>query len=167
VRDAETLIKTFEILPEYLKTRTRGKVNDYRDWGIPLGRRFRALKLWCVIRMYGVKGLQEKIRYHIRIAARLAELITREADFEIMAPVRLNTVCFRYKPVGPTGDQLNLLNEKLNHKLNDSGKIYLTHTVLNGIYTLRMVTAQTNVTLEHVEKAWSLIMDTARNLFLQ
>jgi aromatic-L-amino-acid decarboxylase len=166
VRDAETLIKTFEILPEYLKTRTRGKVNDYRDWGIPLGRRFRALKLWCVIRMYGVKGLQEKIRYHIGIAARLAEMITREADFEIMAPVKLNTVCFRFKPDGISGEQINLINEKLNHQLNDSGKIYLTHTVLNGVYTLRMVTAQTNVTLEHVEKAWNLIMDTARNLSL-
>jgi aromatic-L-amino-acid decarboxylase len=164
VRDAETLIKTFEILPEYLKTRTRGKVNDYRDWGIPLGRRFRALKLWCVIRMYGVKGLQEKIRYHIGIAARLAEMIGREADFEIMAPVRLNTVCFRYVPDGMNGEQINLINEKLNHKVNDSGKIYLSHTTLNGIYTLRMVTAQTNVTLEHVEKAWNLIMDNARNL---
>lgn len=166
VRDAEFLIKTFEILPEYLKTRTRGKVNDYRDWGIPLGRRFRALKLWCVLRMYGVKGLQEKIRYHIEIAARLAELITREADFEIMAPVKLNTVCFRFKPDGMNGKQINLLNEKLNHKLNDSGKIYLTHTILNGLYTLRMVTAQTNVTIEHVEKAWTLIVETARNLSL-
>ncbi len=72
VRMPELLIKTFEILPEYLKTRTRGKVNDYRDWGVPLGRRFRALKLWSVIRMYGVEGLREKIRYHIRIAANLA-----------------------------------------------------------------------------------------------
>ncbi len=68
----EALIKTFEILPEYLKTRTRGKVNDYRDWGVPLGRRFRALKLWSVIRSYGVEGLREKVRYHIDIAARLA-----------------------------------------------------------------------------------------------
>jgi aromatic-L-amino-acid decarboxylase len=166
IRDAETLIKTFEILPEYLKTRTRGKVNDYRDWGIPLGRRFRALKLWCVIRMYGVQGLQEKIRYHIGIAARLAEMITRETDFELMAPVKLNTVCFRYLPEGMNREQVNLLNEKINHKLNDSGKIYLSHTTLNGLYTLRMVTAQTNVTLEHVEKAWTLIMDYARDLKL-
>jgi len=167
VRDAETLIRTFEILPEYLKTRTRGKVNDYRDWGIPLGRRFRALKLWCVIRMYGVRGLQEKIRYHIGIASRLAEIIARETDFEILAPVRLNTVCFRFKPAGVSGDQINLINERLNHRLNDSGKIYLTHTSLNGKYTLRMVTAQTNVTLEHVEKAWDLIRGTARNISLE
>jgi aromatic-L-amino-acid decarboxylase len=164
VRDAETLIRTFEILPEYLKTRTRGKVNDYRDWGIPLGRRFRALKLWCVLRMYGVKGLQGMIRYHIGLATRLAGMIEEETDFEIMAPVKLNTVCFRFKPAGMSEELINSVNEKLNHKLNDSGKIYLTHTTLDGKYTLRMVTAQTNVTLEHVEKAWNLIMDTARNL---
>jgi aromatic-L-amino-acid decarboxylase len=164
VRDAETLIRTFEILPDYLKTRTRGKVNDYRDWGIPLGRRFRALKLWCLIRMYGVNGLQEKIRYHIGIAARLADLISGEPDFELLAPVKLNTVCFRFNPSGCTSGTINQLNEKLNHILNDSGKIYLTHTTLNGKYTLRMVTSQTNVTMRHVEKAWDLIRDSARKL---
>lgn len=158
------LIKTFEILPEYLKTRTRGKVNDYRDWGVPLGRRFRALKLWSVIRMYGVEGLQEKIRSHIRIARRLAEMIAKENDFQILAPVTINVVCFRYKPNGIKEEELNKLNETLNHKLNDSGKVYLSHTVINGIYTLRMVTGQTNVTMEHVEKAWDLIKITARAL---
>ena len=116
------LIKTFEILPEYLKTRTRGKVNDYRDWGVPLGRRFRALKLWSVIRMYGVEGLQEKIRGHIRIARRLAEMIAKEQDFQILAPVTINVVCFRYRPGGLKEDDLNKFNETLNHKLNDTGK---------------------------------------------
>jgi aromatic-L-amino-acid decarboxylase len=164
VKDASALIKTFEILPEYLKTRTRGKVNDYRDWGVPLGRRFRALKLWSVIRTYGVEGLREKVRSHISIAAELSEMILKEIDFEIVAPVIIAVVCFRYMPAGYTDDQINLVNEKLNHRLNDSGKLYLSHTVLNGKYTLRMVTAQTNVTLEHVEKAWILIMDTARSL---
>jgi len=164
VRYPEQLIKTFEILPEYLKTRTRGKVNDYRDWGIPLGRRFRALKLWSVIRMYGVEGLQEKIRYHIKLAASLAEMISKEPDFEILAPVVINVVCFRYKPEGIPDGQLNRINETLNHRLNDSGKIYLTHTIINGIYTLRMVTGQTNVRIEHVEKAWELIKKTARTL---
>jgi aromatic-L-amino-acid decarboxylase len=164
VKDASALIKTFEILPEYLKTRTRGKVNDYRDWGVPLGRRFRALKLWSVIRTYGVEGLREKVRSHISIAAELSEMILKENDFEIVAPVIISVVCFRYMPAGYTDDQINSVNEKLNHRLNDSGKLYLSHTVLNGKYTLRMVTAQTNVTLEHVEKAWILIMDTARSL---
>ncbi len=164
VKDPESLIKTFEILPEYLKTRTRGKVNDYRDWGVPLGRRFRALKLWSVIRSYGTEGLRTRIRYHISIAARLSELISKEDDFEILAPVVINVVCFRYKPEGLQAEKLNPLNEKLNHILNDSGKIYLTHTVLNGKYTLRMVTGQTNVTLAHVEMAWDLIRQTARSI---
>lgn len=164
VRHPEHLIRTFEILPEYLKTRTRGKVNDYRDWGVPLGRRFRALKLWSVIRMYGVEGLQEKIRYHIRLAAILSDMIAHENDFEILAPVTINVVCFRYKPSGKRKEELNRINEALNHKLNDSGRIYLTHTVINGIYALRIVTGQTNVRLGHVQKAWELIKETARLL---
>lgn len=166
IKDPELLIKTFEILPEYLKTRTRGLVNDYRDWGVPLGRRFRALKLWSVIRSYGTDGLRDKIRYHISIASRLSEIISKEEDFEILAPVKLNVVCFRYLPAGWQENKINEINEKLNHLLNDSGKIYLTHTVLNGRYTLRMVTGQTNVTLEHVEKAWDLIKTTARSITL-
>jgi aromatic-L-amino-acid decarboxylase len=164
VKDAGALIKTFELLPEYLKTRTRGKVNDYRDWGVPLGRRFRALKLWSVIRTYGVEGLRDKVRSHISIAAQLAEMISKESDFELLAPVVISLVCFRYIPSGLTEEQINVLNEKLNHQLNDSGKIYLSHTVLNGKYTLRMVTAQTNVNFQHVEKAWHLIKETARSL---
>ncbi len=164
VKDAGALIKTFEILPEYLKTRTKGKVNDYRDWGVPLGRRFRALKLWSVIRSYGTNGLCEKVREHIRIATRLSEMILKESDFEILAPVVICVVCFRYVRTGSTEDQINALNEKLNHQLNDTGKLYLTHTVLNGKYTLRMVTAQTNVTMQHVMKAWDQIRETARSL---
>ena len=164
VKDAEMLIKTFEVLPEYLKTRTRGKVNDYRDWGVPLGRRFRALKLWSVIRSYGTEGLRNKIRYHISIASQLSEIISKEPDFELLAPVVISVVCFRFNPEGYIEEKINEFNEKLNHLLNDSGKLYLSHTVLKGKYTLRMVTAQTNVTLEHVEKAWDLIVKTARSL---
>jgi aromatic-L-amino-acid/L-tryptophan decarboxylase len=164
VKHPGLLISTFEVLPEYLKTRSRGKVNDYRDWGIPLGRRFRALKLWSVIRMYGVEGLQGKIRYHIQLAAHLKEMISRESDFEILAPVTINVVCFRYKPDGIEAEDLNKINETLTHKLNDSGKIYLSHTVVNGIYMLRMVTGQTNVRMEHVEKAWDLIRNIARSI---
>ena len=166
VKDASMLIKTFEILPEYLKTRTRGKVNDYRDWGVPLGRRFRALKLWSVIRTYGVEGLRETVRNHIAIAAELSAQISKETDFEILAPVTICVVCFRYVPAGYSEEEINAINEKLNHALNDSGKLYLSHTVLNGKYTLRMVTAQTNVTIEHVERAWILIKATARSIIL-
>ncbi len=164
VRDAASLIKTFEILPDYLKTRTRGVVNDYRDWGIPLGRRFRALKLWAVIRGFGVEGLQSKIREHMRLASLLKEWIEQRDDFEILAPVRLNTVCFRYKPEKFPESGLNNLNEKLNHTLNDTGRMYLTHTTVEGKYALRMVTAQTNVTENHVQNAWKLICETALSI---
>jgi aromatic-L-amino-acid/L-tryptophan decarboxylase len=164
VKDANALIRTFEILPEYLKTRSRGSVNDYRDWGIPLGRRFRALKLWAVIRDFGVEGLQERVREHIRIAKSLGDWINADPAFELLAPVTINTVCFRYKPEGITEERLNMLNEKLNHRLNDGGKIYLTHTTLDSKYTLRMVTAQTNVTEAHVKRAWELIQKEALSL---
>lgn len=164
VRDASALIHTFEILPEYLKTRTRGLVNDYRDWGIPLGRRFRALKLWAVLRSYGAERLREMVREHIRLAGMLEAMIASEKDFEVIAPVPLNTVCFRFSPAGMVPEKLNSINEKLNHALNDTGKIYLTHTSLNGRYVLRMVTAQTTVTEEHVKRAWQLIRDKARSL---
>ncbi len=164
VRDAASLIRTFEILPEYLKTRTRGMVNDYRDWGIPLGRRFRALKLWAVIRSYGVEKLQTMIREHIRLAKMLAGLIEAENNFKVMAPVHLNTVCFCFQPEGLTVEQANKLNEKINHTLNDAGRIYLTHTTVNGRYVLRMVTAQTGVTEHHVLDAWEMIKDCASSL---
>lgn len=165
VRDPETLIKTFEILPEYLKTRTRGMVNDYRDWGIPLGRRFRALKLWFVIREFGVKGLQDKIRLHLALAAKLKEMILKDQQVELMAPVPLNTVCFRIKPEGAEDDEsINRYNEQLLQVLNSSGKLYMTHTKLNGKYTLRMVIGQTNITEQHVIRAWETIKEYATKL---
>ncbi len=162
VKDREALIRTFEILPEYLKTGNRGLVNDYRDWGIPLGRRFRALKLWFVIRSYGVTQLQEKIREHIRIAKWFESRIIEQNSFEIMAPVPLSLVCFRYRPSCIIGtENLNSVNEELLGKLNATGKIFLTHTKLKGQYTLRLSIAGTLTTMEHVENAWKLIKSTA------
>lgn len=165
VRDKEALIRTFEILPEYLKTAEADRVNNYRDWGIPLGRRFRALKLWFVIRSYGVEGLRRIIRDHIALSRWVVEQIKNSDDFELLAPAPLSLVCFRYRPRG-IDDQaaLNQLNERLLATLNATGKLYMTHTKLRGNYTLRMVTAQTQVTREDVEAAWGLIVKTARGL---
>lgn len=163
VRDPEMLIRTFEILPEYLKTRTRGQVNDYRDWGVALGRRFRALKLWFVIRNFGVEGIREKIRLHLELAQWLANEIRESNDFELLAPVDFSLVCFRYLPSGITDEaKINEINEQLLQTLNASGKLYMTHTKLNGKYTLRMVIAQTYVEFRHVENAWKLIRETAK-----
>jgi aromatic-L-amino-acid decarboxylase len=165
VKDKQLLINTFAINPEYLRTKTQGQVNDYRDWGIQLGRRFRALKLWFVIRNYGVKGLQEKIRGHISLAKWLEGEINRNPDFEIVTPRTLSLVCFRYKPPGlENNTKLNAINERLLHVVNQTGKLFITHTKLNGIYTLRMVIGQTNVEKDHVEKAWKTIREVASNL---
>jgi aromatic-L-amino-acid decarboxylase len=165
IKDKNILINTFTILPEYLKTKTTGKVNDYRDWGIALGRRFRALKLWFVIRDFGVQGLQERLRYHIQLAKNLEEKIKTHKDFELMTKRNINMLCFRYHPKNISIEKkLNQLNEQLLHSLNQTGKIFLTHTKINDRYTLRLVIGQTNVTESNVNKAWQLICSTIKNI---
>ncbi|MBN1196710.1 MAG: aspartate aminotransferase family protein [Candidatus Aminicenantes bacterium] len=163
VRDADALVNTFTLLPEYLKTRVDGSVKNYRDWGIQLGRRFRALKLWFVIREFGVQGLREAVSNHIRWAGEVADLIRPEPDFELMAPTPLATVCFRYHPEGVNdSSELEQLNQRLMDELNASGKIFLTHTRLDGKLTLRLVVGQTRQERRHVTAAWDAIRRTAR-----
>ena len=165
VRDKTALVKTFSILPEYLKTPEDHLVNNYRDWGIPLGRRFRALKLWFVMRSFGVKGLQEKIREHITFGVWLKEKITSSKNFELLAPVPLNLVCFRYKPDGITDEKkLNEINATLLQKLNNTGKILLTQTKLNDRITIRIVPGSEKTTLEDVKRGWALVEETAGSL---
>lgn len=164
VRDKEALIRTFEILPEYLKTRTEGQVNNYRDWGIPLGRRFRALKLWFVIRSFGVEGMQETLRRHIAMASGLSEKISSHPDFGLVVPTTLNAICFRMVRHAETEENLDKLNQKLLTSINDSGKAYLTHTKFNGKYTIRLVIAQTYVEQHHVDKTWQIIQEHSGKL---
>ena len=165
VKDNSYLIRTFEIIPEYLKTLSDDqKVNNYCDWCIPLGRRFRALKLWFVIRSFGITGLQEKIREHIKLAKALAKKIKSENDFELLAPLTVNLICFRYRPEHiKSEEKLNLINEKLLQKINSTGKIFMSHTRLNGKYSLRFVASQTNVTESYINNAWALIKKMARS----
>lgn len=163
VKDKETLIRTFEILPEYLKTNSRGLVNDYRDWGVPLGRRFRALKLWFVIRNYGVEGLQKTLRYHLQLAKDFTQWIEAAEDFELLTPTVLNLVCFRFKPAHIQSEEaLTALNQQILTQLNQSGTLYLTHTKIHGQYALRMVIGQTYVQEHHIQKAWENIQTVAR-----
>jgi aromatic-L-amino-acid decarboxylase len=165
VKDPKVLVRTLSILPEYLKTKEDQRAKNYRDWGIQLGRRFRALKLWFVIRTYGTQGLQERIRNHITMAQTLAGLMRATPDFELLAPVPLQTICFRYRPDHITDDAvLNRLNAQLLEDLNSTGRLYMSHTMLSGVYTLRMVTGQTQVEQRHVDTAWSLIQERARAL---
>ncbi|UCG00747.1 MAG: aminotransferase class V-fold PLP-dependent enzyme [Candidatus Heimdallarchaeota archaeon] len=164
IKDPEALVRTFEILPEYLKTKAEG-VKNFRDWGLQLGRRFRALKLWFVIRNFGIEGLQQKIKYHIDLAKYLNQKIEKSPDFELLAPVPLNTLCFRYHPTTLNNEEeLNRVNEELIHRLNETGKLYMTHTKLDGKYTLRFVTGQTYTQKKHVDKAWLLIQEEAQKL---
>jgi len=163
VKDPDELIRTFSITPEYLKTKRDEEVNNYRDWGIPLGRRFRALKLWFVIRGYGRDGLQAMIREHLRLAGLFAEQLNSREDFQLLAPVVINTVCFRYVPLNYGGD-LNELNARLLERLNSSGKLYLTHTKLRDQYTLRLVVGQTNTAERHLNEAFDFIVQQAEEL---
>jgi aromatic-L-amino-acid decarboxylase len=158
VRDKEALIRTFEIMPEYLKTSVDNRVNNFRDWGIPLGRRFRALKMWFVIRSMGVKGLQDKIRGHIELACELKKKIESHKRLELLAPMEFNTICFRYVPdKSAREEEIDNANIELLKKLNDTGEVFLSHTRLKGKYTIRIVVGQTNTSREHTEKLWKLI----------
>jgi aromatic-L-amino-acid decarboxylase len=156
VADRKALIQTLSVLPEYLRNQASesGAVIDYRDWQIPLGRRFRSLKLWFVIRHYGVEGLQHHVRRHVELAQQFAEWVSKDDRFELAAPVPLNLVCFRHKG----GDEVN---QRMMDRLNRSGDLYLTHTRLNDLITLRLCIGQTNTMARHVERAWKRIQEEA------
>ena len=156
VADRDVLIKTLSVLPEYLKNKATdsGAVFDYRDWQIPLGRRFRALKLWFVIRHYGVEGLQYHIREHVNIAREFAGWVKADDRFELAVEPPLNLVCFRLRGGDAT-------NQRLLDRLNESGTLFLTHTRLDNKLTLRMSIGQTHTRREHVQRAWDLIRTLA------
>ena len=156
VADRKALIQALSVLPEYLRNQATesGAVIDYRDWQIPLGRRFRSLKLWFVLRYYGIEGLQFHIREHVRLAQQFADWVRGDERFEIAAPAPLNLVCFRLK----SSDDAN---QKLMDALNNSGDLYLTHTKLHNKITLRMCVGQTKTTGRHVERAWKRIKEEA------
>jgi len=159
VADRAALIKALSILPEYLRNQATesGAVIDYRDWHVPLGRRFRALKLWFVLRYYGIEGLRHHVRAHVALAQNFAEQIRQSENFELVAPPPLNLVCFRHR----NGDAFN---RQLLERLNASGRIYLTHTLLNDQYTLRFCVGQNNTQARHVDAAWRLIQQTAQEI---
>ena len=159
VADRNALINALSILPEYLlnKATESGAVFDYRDWQVPLGRRFRALKLWFVLRYYGLEGLQHHLRRHIELAQQFVQWIEADKRFELAAPAPLNLVCFRRRG----SDELN---KNILDELNESGELFLTHTKLDGRFTLRFCVGQAWTEQEHVERAWRLITETADRL---
>ena len=156
VADRAALIQTLSILPEYLRNAATesGAVIDYRDWQVPLGRRFRALKLWFVIRHYGLEGLRYHVRQHVALAQAFAGWVEAHPRFELAAPAPLNLVCFRHVGGEATSQQIM-------DRLNRSGALYLTHTKLNGEFTLRFCVGQTYTEARHVEAAWQRIQEVA------
>lgn len=162
VRDVPALLRTCGTSPEYLRTAADAQVVNYRDWGIQLGRRFRALKLWFVLRSYGAEELRAMLRGHIAMAATFRGLVEREPSFEVMAPSPFGLVCFRHRPAGlDEGELLDRHNERLLARINASRRIYLTHTALGGRYAIRMAIGQWQTTPAHVAEAWEIIRDAA------
>ncbi len=162
VRDPESLVKTLGIRPEYLKTQGRDGIINYSEWSVQLGRRFRALKLWFVIRAYGVEYLRSLIRDHVRWAQGLAERIKATPDFELVTPPILSLFSFRYRPDGAA--DLDALNARLIQAINDDGRIYLTQTRFQDKFVIRFVVGQTYTTEADVAFAWGVIQEIARAL---
>ena len=156
VADRGPLIEALSILPEYLRnTATEsGSVIDYRDWQIPLGRRFRALKLWFVIRHYGAQGLRHHVREHVELAQQLAAWAGDDPDWEVVTPPPLNLVCLRHRG----GDHVT---EAIMEHINTSGAAFLTHTRLDDRFTLRVSVGQTRTEERHVRALWELLRSTA------
>lgn len=162
IRDSESLIKTLSILPAYLQSRETGSVIDYRDWSVPLGRRFRALKLWFVIRSMGVDGMKAKLRDQIKWAENLEATIVAEPEVDLLVPRSLTLLTFRWTPEGMTDEaELDAFNEKLVHAVNDDGRLYLTQTHCMGHYAIRFVIGQTNTTQDDVVSAWADLKEIA------
>jgi len=159
VRDVPALLRAFSTSPEYLRTSHDPEVVNFRDWGIQLGRRFRALKLWFAIRHYGVEGLQAMVRGHIAMAQAFARRVEETSGWELMAPVPLGLVCFRHVPAGMgDGSELDAHNRQLLARVNASGRVYLTHASLGGRFAIRLALGHAATTQAAVDEAWELLV---------
>jgi aromatic-L-amino-acid decarboxylase len=158
------LKRAFAIVPEYLVTTgasAGGDVVNYMDYGVQLGRRFRALKLWMVIRAFGAEGLAARVRHHIALAQEFAGWVKAEPGWEVVAPHAFSLVCFRHAPDGTTEEERNALNERILGEVNATGEVYLSHTKLDGRYVLRMAIGNIRTERRHVARAWELLLATA------
>lgn len=163
-RRPQVLAQAFSLVPEYLRTSAGNEVHNYMDYGIQLGRRFRALKLWMVIRMYGVQGLQNALQNHLELAQLFASWINQSPDFELLAPVPFSLVCFRAHPAGYPEEKLDELNQKLMDAVNHTGEAFLSHTKLKGKLTLRLAIGNLNTERRHIEHVWKLLNDCLASL---
>ncbi len=157
-RKPEVLKRAFGLVPEYLKTKEEKSAENLMDYGIQLGRRFRALKLWFVIRYFGVNGIIERLREHIRLGQMFAKWVDERPGFERMAPTPFSTICFRTHPNQMNDEgKIDWLNEKLMQNINETGKLFISHTKLNGKFVLRVSISGLRTEERHVKDAWKLI----------
>jgi len=167
-RHLDLLRRAFSLVPEYLRTPEQEKVRSGSDYGVQLGRRFRALKLWMIIRYFGQEGLAARIREHCRLAQLFASWVEQSADWELMAPAPFALVCFRARPPAQDEDEeararrLDTLNEQIMHGVNATGKAFLSHTKLNDLLTLRLSIGNIRTTEKHVRQVWELMNEQLR-----
>jgi aromatic-L-amino-acid decarboxylase len=160
------------LTPEYLRTTGTGEEKNMMDYGISLGRRFRALKLWMVIRSLGCEGIANAIKDHITYARRLAELIDRHPDFQMLAPVPFSTLVFRFCPKNlsssksSSDSELNDLNEKLLEAVNGTGRVFLSHTKLRGKFGIRLAIGNLKTSWEDVSEAWDVVQQKLEELLM-
>lgn len=162
VKSPETLVRTLAIQPEFLKTYGKDGVVNFSEWSVTLGRRFRALKVWFLLRAYGLEGLRTRIRNHVKWTEALAGRFEAEPDFEIVTPPILSLFTFRYAPEGISESQLNDLNLRLVNAINDDGRLYLTQTDHDGRLVIRFVAGQFDSTEEDIAGAFDVIASIAR-----
>ena len=160
-RQPETFRAAFSLVPEYLKVRDQGEVHNYHEYGIQLGRRFRALKLWMLLRYFGADGMASRIREHLRLARLFASWVEAAPDWELLAPVPMATVCFRHRPAGLPEAEWDAHNERLMARVNETGEIFLSHTKLDGKYAIRVAIGNPRQEERHVRRAWELLRDAA------
>ncbi|XP_010326342.1 tyrosine decarboxylase 2 [Solanum lycopersicum] len=166
VKDRSALIQSLSTNPEYLKNKASQEnlVVDYKDWQIPLGRRFRSLKLWMVLRLYGLEKLQAYIRNHIELAKLFEELVAQDKRFEIVTPRKFSLVCFRLLPPPSNEDYANKLNHDLLDSVNSTGKLFISHTLLSDRYILRFAIGAPLTEARHIVGAWKVLQDEAATL---
>jgi aromatic-L-amino-acid/L-tryptophan decarboxylase len=164
-RKMEVLRSAFSLVPEYLRTGEGDEVKNFMDYGPQLGRRFRALKFWFVMRYFGVEGLRARIRKQIALAREFAEWVSASEDFEMLAPVPFSLVCFRAHPRDVTNKtEVDDLNERLMDEVNRRGKVFLSHTKLHGKLTLRLAIGNIRTSIEHVRLAWDELNAVLRGI---
>ncbi|HEX4682956.1 MAG TPA: pyridoxal-dependent decarboxylase [Gemmatimonadaceae bacterium] len=161
VKRPEVLKRAFSLVPEYLVTREQDDVVNYMDYGVQLGRRFRALKLWMVIRAFGVDGLADRLREHCELAREFAAWVGKSAHWELMAPVPFSLVCFRYAPRGMKAEEADRRNEAIMHAVNAGGDVFLSHTKIDGRFTLRLAVGNIRTERRHLQLAWDRLNEAA------